>query len=71
MSMAIRDNHGFLMPDSGLPWKEARTPEQMDSVLRSMAQLYEEATGSGFAHPENMDGYVEDYEKVKNKLTNT
>jgi Rieske Fe-S protein len=67
VSMALRDDHSFLMPAHGDPF-DPRTPERMDGTLRNMSQLYEEATGSGFCQPENLDRYVASFEETKQTI---
>lgn len=64
VSMAIRSDHGL-----GVPGHYDRISEltagdfgsqksRMESAIRSMRQLYEEATGQGFYQPEKEDAYA-------------
>lgn len=65
VSMAIRFDHAFLMkrqemmPGTGI--FQGYTPEQRESLIRQMSQLYEEVIGTGFY---KWDGSKDDLYKI-------
>lgn len=67
ISMAIRDNHAFLVTphtfENGIITSGVN-PEHRESVLSSMRQLYEEVVGTGFWSHERDAGYVESFNRA-------
>lgn len=71
MSMAIRSDHALGMPgyyDQALTRSSNTTHAQrLESTIREMRQLYEEATGVGFYSPEREAEYVALYRRSTNQ----
>lgn len=66
VSMAIRQNHAFLIdlnPDD--PLSPGVNPLFRENILASMAQLYEEAIGKGFHSPGRDHAYAESVSVVR------